>query len=233
MAAPRVAAREAGTIRAMAVRVKICGITSMEDAMAAAAAGVDALGFVFYRQSPRYVTPETAAAIVRQLPPFITTVGLFVNESGGQVESVRRRVGLDCLQFHGNESQNYLSQFPCRVIKAVRMDAPAAVRKIQEYQVNAILLDGFREGVEGGSGATFDWSWLAAVPHEVRIILAGGLTPENVAEAVRICDPYGVDCSSGVERVPGVKDPRRVRAFVAAAKGEAARARRRFEVGRG
>jgi len=217
----------------MSIRVKICGITSMEDGLAVAEAGADALGFVFYRKSPRYVTPETAAAIVRQLPPFVTTVGLFVNESGGQVESIRRRVGLDCLQFHGNESQNYLAQFPCRVIKAVRMDAPAAVRKIQEYQVNAILVDSFREGVEGGSGATFDWSWLEAVPADSRIILAGGLNPENVAEAIRVCQPYAVDCSSGVERVPGVKDARRVRAFVAAAKGEARRPMRRQEVRRG
>ncbi len=203
----------------MSVRVKICGITSMEDALAVAAAGADALGFVFYRRSPRYVTPETAAAIARQLPPFITTVGLFVDESGGQVESIRRRVGLDTLQFHGNESQNYLSQFPCRVIKAVRMDSPRAVRRIQEYQVNAILVDAFRPGEPGGTGATFDWSWLEAVGPEQRIILAGGLTPENVAEAIRVCRPYAVDCSSGVERVPGVKDPRRVQAFVAAAKG--------------
>lgn len=201
--------------------------------MAVVAAGADAMGFVFYRQSPRYVTPETAAAIVRQLPPFITTVGLFVNESGGQVESIRRRVGLDCLQFHGNESQNYLSQFPCRVIKAIRMDSPAAVRKMQEYQVNAILVDSFVEGVEGGTGSHFDWSWLEAAPRDARIILAGGLNPDNVAEAIRVCNPYAVDCSSGVERVPGVKDARRVRDFVAAAKGETRRPMRRYEVRRG
>ncbi|RMF81141.1 MAG: phosphoribosylanthranilate isomerase [Nitrospirae bacterium] len=200
----------------MAVRVKICGITSLEDALAVAEAGADAVGFVFYRRSPRYVTPERAEAIVRQLPPFITTVGLFVDESGGQVEAIRRRVGLDCLQFHGNESQNYLAQFPCRVIKAIRMASPQAARRIREYQASAILVDSYRPGEPGGTGATFDWSWLAAVPPGVRIVLAGGLTPENVGEAIATCRPYAVDCSSGVEKAPGVKDPRRVAAFVRA-----------------
>jgi len=200
----------------MITRVKICGITSMEDALMAAEMGADALGFVFYRKSPRHITPETAAAIVRQLPPFVTTVGLFVDESGARVDSIRRQVGLDCLQFHGQESQNYLSQFPCRVIKAVRVADRKSLRAVAQIQANAVLLDSYRAGEAGGTGVTFDWTWLEELGTAARVILAGGLTPDNVREAMNRCRPYGVDCSSGVEKSPGVKDRRLVGAFVKA-----------------
>jgi phosphoribosylanthranilate isomerase len=200
----------------MVTRVKICGITNMEDALTVAAAGADALGFVFYRKSPRYITPDNAATIVRQLPPFVTTVGLFVDESGARVDSIRRQVGLDCLQFHGRESQNYISQFPCRVVKAVRVADRKSLGDVARFQVNAVLLDSFRAGEMGGTGTTFDWSWLEGFDSSARLILAGGLTPDNVREAITICRPYGVDCSSGVEKSPGVKDPRLVRNFIRA-----------------
>ena len=182
----------------------------------AAEMGADALGFVFYRKSPRCITAENAAAIVRQLPPFVTTVGLFVDESGARVDSIRRQVSLDCLQFHGNESQNYLSQFPCRVIKAVRMADRSSVRAVAQIQANAVLLDAYRPGEAGGTGATFDWTWLDELDTSARIILAGGLTSANVREAIGRCRPYGVDCSSGVEKSPGVKDRRLVAAFIKA-----------------
>ena len=200
----------------MVTRVKICGITNMEDALMAAEMGADALGFVFYRKSPRFITAENAAAIVRQLPPFVTTIGLFVDESGARVDSVRRQVGLDCLQFHGNESQNYLSQFSCRVIKAVRVADRSSLRAVGQLQANALLLDSYRPGEPGGTGTTFDWTWLEGLETSARIILAGGLTPENVREAIGHCRPYGVDCSSGVEKSPGVKDRRLVGAFIKA-----------------
>ncbi|HEX9592053.1 MAG TPA: phosphoribosylanthranilate isomerase [bacterium] len=200
----------------MVTRVKICGITSMEDALMVAAAGADALGFVFYRKSPRYITPDNAAAIVRQLPPFVTVVGLFVDESGARVDSIRRQVGLDCLQFHGRESQNYISQFSCRVVKAVRVAERKSLDEVARFQVNAVLLDGFRAGEAGGTGTAFDWTWLGGFATSARLILAGGLTPDNVRDAIAICRPYGVDCSSGVEKSPRVKDPGLVRAFVRA-----------------
>jgi phosphoribosylanthranilate isomerase len=200
----------------MITRVKICGITGMEDALMAAEMGADALGFVFYRKSPRYITAENAAAIARQLPPFVTTVGLFVDESGARVDSIRRQVGLDCLQFHGQESQNYISQFPCRVIKAVRVVDPKSLRAVAQIQANAVLLDSYRHGAVGGTGSVFDWTWLEELGTSARIILAGGLTPDNVREAMGHCRPYGVDCSSGVEKSPGVKDRRLVGAFVKA-----------------
>ena len=182
----------------------------------AAAVGADALGFVFYRKSPRYITPDNAATIVRQLPPFVTAVGLFVNESGARVDSIRRQVGLDCLQFHGRESQNYISQFPCRVVKAVRVADRKSLDEVARFQVNAVLLDSFGAGEAGGTGTSFDWTWLEGFETSARLILAGGLTPENVRDAIAIGRPYGVDCSSGVEKSPGVKDSRLVRAFVRA-----------------
>jgi phosphoribosylanthranilate isomerase len=198
----------------MTTRVKICGITGMEDALMVAEAGADAVGFVFYRKSPRYISPDNAAAIVRQLPPFITTVGLFVNESAGRVDSIRRQVSLDCLQFHGDESQNFISQFACRVIKAVRVARRESLEQVGRLQANAILLDSFRKGEPGGTGTPFDWSWLEGLETQARIVLAGGLNPGNVRDAIHACRPYGVDCASGVEKSPGVKDTRLVRAFL-------------------
>lgn len=205
----------------MSVRVKICGITSVEDALAAVAAGADALGFMFYPPSPRYLGVDVAREIVRALPPFVSRVGVFVDASEDRVEETAKRVGLDTLQFHGAETTEYCRRFPgYRVVKAMRMDGPAALARLAEFGEFTWLLDSYVHGSFGGTGQTFNWDLACEAGRRGgRVILAGGLTPDNVGRAVAAVGPYAVDVSSGVESAPGRKDPARVRAFIEAAKG--------------
>lgn len=198
-----------------AVRSKICGITRIEDALAAVEAGADALGFVFYSRSPRAVTVQQARAIIAALPPFISTVGLFVNASRGELNETLEAVPLDLLQFHGDETPEQCDGYHRSFIKALRVqagdDIAAACRDYR--QASGILLDAYVAGVPGGTGETFDWT-LIPQNLEKPIILAGGLTPENVAQAIAQVRPYAVDVSGGVEKAKGIKDHEKIRAFM-------------------
>ncbi len=202
------------------VKVKICGITRVEDALHAVASGADALGFVFYRQSPRCVELDTARRIVAALPPFVTTVGLFVNETVQRIAEIASACPLDMLQLHGDELPGAcFALAPRKVIKAIRVRGEETLANLSQWPVSAILLDAWVPDAYGGTGHRFDWQLAAHAARGHRIILAGGLTPENVGEAVRAVGPYAVDVSSGVEQRPGRKDPQRVAAFIRAAKG--------------
>lgn len=203
----------------MPVKVKICGITTLADGMAAAEAGADALGFVFYDQSPRRISVEAAAALVPQLPPFVIKVGVFVNAPEDMVVRAIRECGLNVVQFHGDESPEYCLQFGLMSMKAFRIRDAASLQALSGYPTDAWLLDAYTPGRPGGTGETFNWDLaLEARGWGRPIFLAGGLTAENVAEAVRRARPYGVDVSSGVEAGQGRKDHAKVRAFIQAAK---------------
>ena len=203
----------------MLTKVKICGITRMEDALAAAAAGADALGFMFYEASPRRVAFDVAAKIIRELPPFLARVGVFVNPSPDDVGRAIEDCRIDTLQFHGEETPEFCAQFGLRIIKAFRVRDAESLSALPAYVGATCLLDSFVAGQHGGTGATFNWDLAAqTVKAGRRVLLAGGLTAENAAEAVRRVRPYGLDVSSGVEAKPGVKDAAKVRAFIAAAK---------------
>lgn len=199
------------------VRSKICGITRIEDALVAVEAGADAIGLVFYAQSPRAVSVRQAQAILAALPPFVTTVGLFVDRPRGELEAILEAVPLDLLQFHGDEPPAACEGFARPYIKALRVRPGDDVAARAERYGNAagILLDTYVPGIPGGTGAAFDWS---LVPRGLSkpIILAGGLTPENVREAIERVRPYAVDVSGGVEAGKGIKDAQKIRAFVRA-----------------
>ena len=199
----------------MATAVKICGITRAEDALAAARAGAHAIGLVFYEPSPRYVTPARAAEIIRALPPFITTVGLFVDAPATVVRTVLSQAGVQLLQLHGAETPEFCRQFGRPYVKTVRMRAGVdLLQYARDYQdAKALLLDSYVEGLHGGSGAAFDWS-LVPPGLPLPVILSGGLTVENVGDAVRRVRPSAVDVSSGVESAKGVKDAARIAAFI-------------------
>ncbi|MFJ2390176.1 phosphoribosylanthranilate isomerase [Pseudomonas koreensis] len=198
-----------------AVRSKICGITRIEDALAAVEAGADAIGFVFYAKSPRAVSAQQARAIIRALPPFVTTVGLFVNASRCELGEILDAVPLDLLQFHGDESADECEGWHRSYIKALRVKAGDDIAAAVDAYPSAsgVLLDTYVEGVPGGTGEAFDWS---LIPQQLSkpLILAGGLTPENVADAVARVKPYAVDVSGGVEASKGIKDHAKIRAFI-------------------
>ena len=196
-------------------RVKICGITRKEDAQACVTAGADALGLVFYPDSPRSVSLTTAAEILSSLPAFVTTVGLFVNANSLDVQSVLAQIPLDCLQFHGDESPDFCEQFKRPYIKAIRVseqtDLPVEAERFNRAQ--ALLLDTYIAGIPGGTGQTFNWQ---LIPKKLSkpIILAGGLTPANVGEAIKTVAPYAVDVSGGVEASKGIKDKDKIKQFI-------------------
>jgi phosphoribosylanthranilate isomerase len=201
----------------MDVKVKICGLTNVEDALAAVEAGADLLGFVFWEKSPRYVSIETAREIARQLPPATRRVGVFVDARVEQVMFSLRICDFGALQFHGQESPAFCRQFSVMTIKAFRVRDAASLQVMAGYDTDAFLLDSQVEGKPGGTGETYDWSLAAAAKtFDKPVFLAGGLTPQNVAAAVRAAQPYGVDVSSGVEAAPGKKDRQKMRDFVAA-----------------
>lgn len=196
------------------LRVKICGITNLEDARHASACGADALGFVFYPGSPRCVDPDQVRRIVAELPPLLTTVGLFVNESPARIREVVDFCGLNTVQLHGDEEPEQCCFAPCRVIKALRLRGAMQSALFAAYKVSALLLDAYVPDQFGGTGHRCDWEQAAKLAAQHRVILAGGLNAENVAEAVRQVRPYGVDVSSGVEEQPGQKDPEKVARFI-------------------
>jgi phosphoribosylanthranilate isomerase len=205
----------------MRTRIKICGITRVEDARAAAGHGADAIGLIFYRPSPRYVTPERARAIVDATPAFVSTVAVFVNPTRDEVETVIRESGVALLQFHGDETPDFCSGFSRPYIKAARIRPELDLLKYlsPHTDARAWMLDAFHEDLWGGTGGAFDWSLVprsAAKP----IILSGGLTRENVAGAVRRVGPYAVDVSTGVEVSKGIKDAAKIAAFIGAVRRE-------------
>jgi phosphoribosylanthranilate isomerase len=199
-------------------KVKICGITSLEDALHAAQAGADALGFVFFAKSPRYLDPERAAQIIAGIPPFVQVVGLFVNAPLDFVNATADRCRLDLVQLHGEESPSYCQSVSRRVMKAIRVRGMESLAGMADYQVAGYLLDAYSPNSYGGTGERFDWDCAVAAKGRGPIILAGGLDPDNVASAVSRVAPYAVDVSSGVESSPGRKDPEKVRNFIVNAK---------------
>lgn len=200
-------------------QIKICGITNLADALHAAAAGADALGFNFYRKSSRYIEPDEARRIIEQLPPEILCVGVFVNEAQpADVRRVAAQAGVTAVQLHGDESPAYVKSLTgTLVIKALRVDDDFQPEDAGRFETDAVLLDAFHQGARGGTGKIFNWMIAQRTKTMVaRLYLAGGLTPENVAEAIKTVEPFAVDTCSGVERAPGQKDARRLHAFVAA-----------------
>ncbi len=201
-------------------RVKICGITRVEDARAAIDSGADALGLVFYSKSPRYVELSVAANIARTIGPFVTTVGLFVNAEVAQVREAVKTVGLDLLQFHGDEDEAYCAQFDMPYIKAIRMSPELDVKEVVTKYPSArgFLFDAWNKDKYGGTGETFEWQRLSSLKEsadtDIPFILAGGLTPENVDQAVAAVKPYAIDVSGGVEQSPGIKSPELIQQFI-------------------
>lgn len=201
--------------------VKICGVTSVADAGMAADAGADMIGLIFYPPSPRYVTPEQAGAIVASLPADLPAVGVFVNESFETIVQVVRQSGVSRVQLHGDESPDLCRRLPWYCIKALRFNDQMQPEMMVDYPVDAFLIEGFHDGLYGGGGVKADWQRVASLHGYGRIILAGGLTPDNVQEAIDTVRPYAVDVCSGVEATPGTKDAAKVRAFVTRAKSMA------------
>ena len=198
----------------MTTKIKICGITNIEDALFAAEAGADALGFVFYEKSPRYVSSETVKKIVSMLPPFVTTVGLFVNAGGEVIETTVRLSGINVIQLHGDETPEECDFAPHPVIKAVRVKDAGSLAGVERYPVSALLLDAWNDQQYGGTGESFNWQLARNLTGKLPLIMAGGLNPDNVAEAIRVVAPYAVDVSSGVEISPGKKDHDKIRKFI-------------------
>lgn len=205
----------------MKVRVKFCGITSVGDADRGVSVGADALGFVFFKESPRYIAPEKAEAIIRRLPPFISAVGIFVNEDLGFIEECIERCGLNVVQLHGDEDQKYCFEFKAlrfkdvKLIKAIRIKDKESLRAIEECPADAILLDTYKNGMYGGTGKGFDRT-LAVLAKEYgrRLVVAGGLNPDNVYDVIKEIKPYGVDVSSGIESSPGKKNVELMEEFI-------------------
>jgi phosphoribosylanthranilate isomerase len=197
-------------------RIKVCGMREAAEVAAVVAAGVDAVGFIFVAASPRRVEPETVRAIVRTLPPFVDAVGVFVDQEAAVVNEIVQYCGLTKVQLHGSESPEFCREIDCRVLKAFRVGAQTRAEDLQAYagEVSAFLLDSYQEGVAGGTGKTFAWDIVARLQPPGPVILAGGLTPDNVGEAILQVRPFAVDFNSGVELAPGHKDPALVRQAV-------------------
>jgi len=210
-------------VKALRVRIKVCGMTRVEDMTVAAHLGVDAIGLVFYPKSPRYVHPESARELVASLPAFVTVTALFLDPDERQVREVLEKVRVELLQFHGGEPAEFCRSFGRPYIKAVPMGSSADLAEYARRHAGAaaLLLDSHAAGQKGGTGVSFDWNSIPKVDGPP-LILAGGLTPGNVATAIRIVRPYGVDVSSGVESRPGIKDAAKIEAFVREVNGVAA-----------
>ncbi|HXZ25665.1 MAG TPA: phosphoribosylanthranilate isomerase [Nitrospiria bacterium] len=199
---------------AQAGRIKICGLTTLKDAMAAVDAGADAVGFVCYAQSPRAITPQTVKSIIARLPPYVATVGVFANPTDAELREAFDDWGLGLAQLQGDEPPELCDRFPGRVIKAIRVKDKKSIETMSYFRVRAFLLDTYRHDQLGGTGETFDWTWARQAKRFGPVILAGGLTPQNVAKAIRTVKPIGVDVSSGVEQSLGKKDPKKVKRFI-------------------
>jgi phosphoribosylanthranilate isomerase len=203
----------------MKTQVKICGVTNVADGLVAAEAGADLIGLMFYEQSPRHVTLARAAEISRALPRFLIRVGVFVNPSPDLVVQAISECQLTMLQFHGDEPSDFCTHFGLMSVKAIRVRDESSLQLLENYRTDAFLLDAHSQKGLGGTGEQFNWDLAVKAQAFGRpIFIAGGLTPENVAAAVQTVYPFGVDVSSGVESAPGIKDPAKVRAFIAAAK---------------
>ncbi|MFY4727645.1 phosphoribosylanthranilate isomerase [Nitrospira sp. BLG_2] len=202
------------------MKIKICGITNREDAAVAVAAGADALGFVMYRKSPRWVEPAVARSIVAGLPPFVLAVGVFVNEEAESVRALMDECGFALAQLHGDESTLYCQNLSRPTLKAIRLKDRATFLALADFQgcanVRGVLIDAFSDQAYGGTGQTVDWTLAEEAARSTPIILAGGLSPANVAGAIQMVRPYGVDVSSGVEKSPGKKDHHKLKAFIEA-----------------
>jgi len=203
----------------MRTRVKICGITSIEDMQRAVNAGADAIGLVFYEKSPRNVSLAQAKAIVQAMPAFVTSVALFVDASPAFVQQVIEETGVDLLQFHGQESAAFCEGFARPYIKAVRMQADTDINALAEVYASAqgLLLDTYKKGVPGGTGEAFNWQWITPETRgalSLPIILAGGLTPANIADAIQTVQPWAVDVSGGVEAAPREKSAEKIAQFI-------------------
>lgn len=199
-------------------RIKICGITHLKDALTAVDAGADALGFIFVPDTPRFVNSDQVAAIVAELPPFVTTVGIFANKDAAKIKTIADQCRLDAVQLHADVTPEFCRNLDKKVIKVVRVKDESSLSILSDYDVNAFLLDTYVEGKMGGTGKVFDWNLALRAKHYGRIIVAGGLKPDNVVQAVRRVKPYGVDVGSGVESEPGRKDSDKIRKFVDAVK---------------
>lgn len=203
----------------MMTKIKICGITNMEDAMAAVKLGADALGFIFYKKSKRYIKPAKASEITKQLPPFVKKIGVFTNEDHGVIRDITGEVKLDLLQIHGDETPEYCGRLESPYIKAFRLKDETTLPEVKEYSTDYILFDTYSKDEYGGTGHAFDWNILKDKPFENKyVILSGGLNPVNVGEAVSLLNPYAVDVSSGVEEYPGKKDIEKINKFIEAVK---------------
>jgi len=201
------------------IKIKICGITNVGDAQAAVQAGADALGFIFYKGSPRFMTSAAAAAIIRTVPASVEKVGVFVDPTCELVDEAIAAAGITTLQFHGNEEPNFCRSFGLKVIKGFRVHGEATLAALKNYEREVWLLDTFLPGILGGTGERFDWTLAQrAVRLGGQVMLAGGLTSKNVAAAIQQVQPYGVDVSSGVESSPGKKNHELVRQFIMAAR---------------
>ncbi len=203
----------------MSLPVKVCGITRPEDARAAVDCGAQALGFIFYPPSPRYVEPERAAAIIAGLPPFVVTVGVFVGEPAEAINRIAEHCGLDRMQLHGGEPAGLLDELERPAYRAFRLEAEGDLAAVEAAPDATVLLDTYDPDLHGGTGRPFNWEWARALGRTRRVILAGGLTPENVARALETARPAALDVSSGVEAAPGVKDRARIEAFFRAVRG--------------
>lgn len=202
----------------MKVRVKICGITNLEDALKAVEYGADALGFVFFKKSPRYIEPEKAAEIIRKIPPFVSTVGVFVNTPSQEILRIATFTGIDTVQLHGEEPPQSII-YPQKTIKSIRVRELSDLEPLKDYpMVHAFLLDTYSPEDFGGTGRAFNWDIAVEAKRFGRIILAGGLNPDNIERAIRWVHPYGVDVSSGVEKEKGIKDHKKIKAFIEIAK---------------
>lgn len=200
------------------VKVKVCGMTSLKDALVAVEEGADAVGFIFYNKSPRSVTMKTVREIILELPPFVDTVGVFVNETAEQINKIADSCNLDMIQLHGDESPTFCKKIRRRVVKAFRVKDMQSVKKLSSYHVSGFLLDTFSKDLHGGTGKVFDWNLALPAKKFGPVIMAGGLTPNNVQQAIRQVRPYGVDVCSGVESEPGIKDHKKIKAFLKNAK---------------
>ena len=196
------------------VKVKICGMTQFKDAKFAVEQGADAVGFIFYKRSPRSVTMKEAREMIMKLPPFVDTVGVFVNETADRVNRIAEYCGLDLVKLHGDESPVFCKKIRRRVIKAFRIRDLQSIKQLSKYTVSGFLLDTFAENLHGGTGKTFDWNLALPAKKIGPVILAGGLGPLNIRQAITQVRPYGVDVCSGVEKTSGVKDPEKVRTFL-------------------
>ncbi len=202
------------------VKVKICGMTNLKDVKVAVDGGVDAVGFIFYKKSPRSVTMQAVREIVLELPPFVDSVGVFVNETAEQINKISDHCKLDRVQLHGDESPAFCKKIRRRVIKVIRVKDIQSLKKLSDYPVSSFLLDTFSEDQYGGTGKVFDWNLAYSAKKYGPIILAGGLTPINVRQAIQRIQPYGVDVCSGVESQPGIKDHKKMQAFLKNVKAE-------------